>query len=379
MPGRILISGVTCMGQRLDGHGSAEENRRPYAALDILRLFFALCVTAIHTYALEGLSAAANFWITQAIFRMAVPFFFITSGFLLGKKLQGGAPERMLAGYIRKLLPPLLCVGIANGVLEWILWYLRGGTGFRSRAIAFVKHFLFYPYGAMWFVQACIVGAAMLYPFLKRRKLALALMAGAVLHVWALLCNNYYFLSQAAGLDGYVDAYMSVFISGRNGVFVGFFYLALGMETWHLHQKRFKMRTLAAGLAVCSAAYLVEIWLLAGRAYLDDRALYLAQIALAPALVLCVARMELPGSCVAAGLRCRSLSAWIYFSHRLIYVLGRIAFYSLSGTDLRGAGAFVSVTALGVLLFALWRSMIRFPNKKNAFISLPKGRGDKEN
>lgn len=347
------------MERRLDGCADAGEKRRPYAGLDILRLFFALCVAAIHTYALEPLPAAVNFWITQGIFRMAVPFFFITSGFLLGKKLQDGTLERVLAGYVRKLLPPLLCVGIANGFLEWILWYLRGGTGFRNRAITFVKHFLFYPYGAMWFVQACAVGAVMLYPFLKRRKLGLALMAGAVLHIWALLCNNYYFLARAAGLDGYVDAYMSVFISGRNGVFVGFFYLALGIEVWRLHQKLFKMRTLAAGLAICMAAYLVEIWLLTGRSYLDDRALYLAQIALAPALVLCAARIESSGPGAAAGLLCRSFSAWLYFLHRLIYVLGRIAFYSLSGTDFRGVGAFAAVTAVSVLLFA-GRRIMRF-------------------
>ena len=344
---------------------SAEAMKRSaassYAGLDFFKLFFAFCIVAIHTYITEALPSAVDFGITQLVFRLAVPFFFITSGFLLGKKLQNGDPKGVIFAYIKRLLPLLLFVETANGLLEWFQSYLTYGISFWSWVPTFVQQAFFYPYGAMWFVHACIIGAAMLYPFLKEKKLELALIIGGILYVWALLCNNYYFLAQTMGLDGFVDTYMSIFISGRNGVFVGFLYLALGIKTWQWHQKSFKTQTLLKCLAICALAYLIEVWLLKDCSFLDDRALYLTQIVLAPILVLCILKMKFFVNSGIAALLCRKLSTWIYFSHRLIYIIGRIAFFLLLGEDFRGVTAFAAVSVLSVLLFMGVRKLSHKP------------------
>lgn len=336
---------------KIDGGEAGKQSASSlFVGLDLYKLFFALCIVAIHTYAIEALPSAVNFWITQSVFRLAVPFFFITSGFLLGRKMQNRDPGRAIFEYIKRLLPLLVCVETANGLLEWFQSYLKSGTSLWNWFPLFVKHACFYPYGAMWYVQACIIGAAMLYPFLKRNKLELALIIGGILHVWALLCNNYYFLAQAMGLDGYVDAYMSLFLSGRNGFFVGFLYMALGIKTWQWHQKSFKTQTLLGSLVICGVAYLIEIGLLEQCSSLDDRALYLTQIALAPVMVLCIVRMKFSIANGTVGVLCRRLSTWIYFSHRLIYSIGKIACFLLLGGGFRGVKAFVAVSVLSVLL-----------------------------
>lgn len=325
---------------------------QPYTGLDVFKLFFAVCVVAIHTYAIEGLPASAYFWITQGVFRLAIPFFFVTSGFLLGKKLreQKKEPAAVIHRYIKGLLPPLLCVGIVNGIFELLLRRLRYGTDFRSLMIRFVKAFVFYPYGAMWYVQACIIGVLILYPFLKKGRLNPALLLGALLYGWALLCNNYYFLAEGSGLSVYVDSYMDAFMSARNGVFVGFFYLALGIKTYEWHQKDLKAWKLKWGLIGLAVIYLLEIYLLKDRGYLDDRAMYLTQIALAPVMVLCILRMKIPIS-ASTSVLLRKASVWIYFSHRLIYVLGRIVCFLTFGGELRGVSAMLIVMVISLLVF----------------------------
>lgn len=328
-----------------------------YPALDAFKLFFAACVVAIHTYAAQGLPENVSFWLGQGVFRLAVPFFFIASGFMLGRKLpsRDESPAAAIGQYTKKLLLPLLCLGAANGVLELFLQHLRTGTGFASAARQFFKHLVFYPYGAMWYVQACIVGALLLYPFLKRKKLNLALAVGALLYGWALLCNNYYFLAQSLGIAPWVERYMALFISGRNGLFVGFFWLALGIKTFELYQKGPNPQRLRWTLLLAAILYGVEIYLLRGQRYLDDRALYIVQTALVPLLFLNVLTIPLPAS-RGASLSMRRAATWLYFSHRLVYVLGRIAWFEAFKTDWRGAGAFLAVTALSLAAFAAVQS-----------------------
>ena len=57
-----------------------------YTLIDYAKLFFAVCIVVIHTDVF--LSTRLSSWmILHGICRLAVPFFFITSGFFFGKKL----------------------------------------------------------------------------------------------------------------------------------------------------------------------------------------------------------------------------------------------------------------------------------------------------
>lgn len=323
-------------------------------ALDGFKLFFALCVIAIHTDALAGRKSPITFWINQGIFRLAVPFFFVASGFLLGRKIYGQEQElsTAISGYTGRLVLPLLCVGGANAVLELFLQWLQYGRSLRYLADQFIRHILFYPYGAMWFVQACIVGAWLLYPFLKRKKLNSAIALGMLLYGWALLCNNYFFVAQAAGLDRAVDAYMSLFISARNGLFMGFLFLALGIKTWEFYRADCSLRVLQTILTAVVLLYAAEIYMTQNRTYLDDRSLYLAHTVLIPIMLLCILKVEVStrGS---VAVRMRKASIWLYYSHRFMYGFGRLICFLAFGTQWKGPGAFVVVFAMCAVTFAV--------------------------
>lgn len=54
---------------------------KDYQFVDFLKFFFCLCVVAIHTTVFSDIDGIS------AVLRLAVPFFFITSGFFLGRKI----------------------------------------------------------------------------------------------------------------------------------------------------------------------------------------------------------------------------------------------------------------------------------------------------
>ena len=56
---------------------------RYHTAIDWLRLAAAILVIAIHTSPLADFSEAGDFILTRVLARIAVPFFFITSGYFL--------------------------------------------------------------------------------------------------------------------------------------------------------------------------------------------------------------------------------------------------------------------------------------------------------
>ena len=53
---------------------------RPDTAIDQMRLVAAILVITIHTSPLASFTAAGDFILTRAIARVAVPFFFMTTG-----------------------------------------------------------------------------------------------------------------------------------------------------------------------------------------------------------------------------------------------------------------------------------------------------------
>ena len=56
---------------------------KSYTGIDIFRMIAALLVIAIHTSPLSSINETADFILTRIFARVAVPFFFVTSGYFL--------------------------------------------------------------------------------------------------------------------------------------------------------------------------------------------------------------------------------------------------------------------------------------------------------
>lgn len=92
---------------------------KKYNAIDLAKFIMAIVVVAIHTHPLEYCSNGHILALYNNITPLAVPFFFLTSGFLLGNKMQNEpfslANSGLIMGYAKKTV---------RLYLKWIILYL---------------------------------------------------------------------------------------------------------------------------------------------------------------------------------------------------------------------------------------------------------------
>ena len=329
------------------------EQRQISKTIDVWKLFFAFCVVAIHTKVTEALPEDAAYWVLQLVLRMGVPFFFVVSGFFLMRKLQTGADAAdVVKTYVLRLLGPFIVIDAANALLNVVYKCLTEDTQWQYALQSVVRKGFWYPYGAMWFVSACIVGALLLLPFIQRDRLNLALAIGAVLYAWALLCNNYYFLVEGTAVGDAVTWYMDHFVSARNGVFQGFFLLALGMKTYAVKDRmKYPALWAAAGLAL----FVLELYLLKGLDSIDDASMYIGHILFVPAFVIFCCDRQI-GISDEASRVIRKMSIWVFFVHRLILILLQIILV-LAGVEKSVVLEFLVVSLTAAVTFFIFMAI----------------------
>ena len=288
-------------------------SKKVYTAIDVAKLVFSLGIVILHSSAYTVLPSVLPFVVEKYFLRLAVPFFFAVSGFFLGERLKKkNDAKTVIFQYVKRLLLPFAVFGGVNTVLEVVKMVMNGAENI---AVTILQHVLFYPYGALWYVSASMVGALLLLPFVRKGKLNSALAVGAVLYVFALLCNNYYFIAEWIGLKHLVDCYLAIFISARNGLFIGFFMLGIGVKLSTLDTGSLETSRIV-WTAVLFILYMLETLYIRRQPAVDDKAYYVLQILLVPSLVLVLLDMPLPLSERISKL-CRSLSTSIYFQHRM--------------------------------------------------------------
>ena len=78
-------------------------SRTASPVLDRMRLLAAILVVAIHTAPLSSYCPTLDFWLTRVLARLAVPFFFMITGYFLAKNNW-----RTVTPFSKKL-PPSTC------------------------------------------------------------------------------------------------------------------------------------------------------------------------------------------------------------------------------------------------------------------------------
>ena len=121
------------------------------------KLFFAICVLGIHTHAFPDSTIVHSY-----IFALAVPFFFICSGYFLGAKIGRAADisdyRQTLKKYGRHLAVPYII---------WGVWYFCLDTALKvvSREMTFsqslksmaLRWLVTSPGGGLWYIQAILI------------------------------------------------------------------------------------------------------------------------------------------------------------------------------------------------------------------------------
>jgi len=250
-----------------------------YWLIDVIKFVFAILIVILHSKLYYVCPEELQYWIEKGLLRLAVPFFFLSSGFFLGKRINNKQATD-IKPYIVKYSKRMLLILV---VFEPVSLFLNAASesirdiGWFRFILATGKTILFYPPGALWFVQACLIACWIIYCLLcnKVRAKIIALL-GAVIYFCTLFFDSYFFLIEGSRLSGLVSTITTFCGSARNGITVGFPLLFLGMQC----QKYLDRGSVAShrNIIVCVFSYVLfafELLCLKGNRPLDDGSLFL--------------------------------------------------------------------------------------------------------
>ncbi len=194
------------------------EARKTYAGIDRFRLVAAVLVVAIHTSPLTDLGNTADFVLTRVLARVAVPFFFMVSGFFLFPKTADSRPSPgRLLPFLRKTA---LLYLVAIALYLPLNLYTGTYQDWRSPARALSDLVFNGTFYHLWYLPAALLGAALVWLLLKRLKAGTALAACLVLYAVGLFGDSWYGLAaRVPALNSFYNALFSIFDYTRNGLF----------------------------------------------------------------------------------------------------------------------------------------------------------------
>lgn len=305
-------SRIESRGREVENGGSRIES------WDAFKWLAAFLVVAIHTSPLESIWPYGDFLLTRIIARLAVPFFFMLTGYFT---VQVKKTEK-------KLL--LLYLGVTCLYLPVQIYKYMGGETFTTGRI--LKDIFFDgTFYHLWYLPACMLGLALMTLFLKCGK-ENAVAISLLLYVIGLLGDSYFGLVRLSPvLSKVYDGMFTCFSYTRNGIFMVPLFLLLGrlFREQEKKGKQNKNKEKELILFLCSFVLMIqEALLLHNTDWQRHDSMYLFLPLCSYhlfAFLRCVNERALPSE--RSGKRADSLwlkgPMYIYFLHPLVIILVR--------------------------------------------------------
>lgn len=204
-------------------------NAKHIPSVDFVKFMMAIFVVAIHTHPYTCIENTNLSFLVSKLISLAVPFFFVASGFFLWRKIDN-------AIYADKL--QILKRWILRLVKLYVIWtliylpftiygYVVDGLSSLKALLVFVRNFLFVGENMyswpLWYLLAMITAGVIMYFMVYWRFKKNYIYAFALL---ALLLGI--IIDNTKGTSDLSLLYFKLFHTTRNGLFVGLPYLIIG-------------------------------------------------------------------------------------------------------------------------------------------------------
>ena len=206
---------------------------RSYNGIDVIKFLMCSLVVMSHTSAFSSFGSDWNFAISHIIAHLAIPVYFMASGFFLFKKIKGkewSETRKVLKTYILRIFRMYTLWSIVYFPL-YISLQKSKGMSLSNISCQYLYDFIFCgTYIHLWYLLALIVATAILSLAVKSNlNLKWLLVAGFVLYLIGALGDSYYGIGEKIPvINVLLKNILIVFKSTRNGIFVGLFFVVLG-------------------------------------------------------------------------------------------------------------------------------------------------------
>lgn len=288
------------------------KNSSYFGMVDVLRLVFAIGVAAIHTMAFQSINENLRIATSMGVCRIAVPFFFIVSGYFLYNRINSEKEPK--ATLKRLLILYLTWVGI-----ELILLLPMVLSNLNIPTIILVKRLLLMGVtGSLWYISSLIITIFIVSPLLKRDKIIPLLIIGVILYLFGTIGDTYYGFFENTMISSLNSAYVSVFMMPQVGITEAVLFVTLGVI---VNKYKLNEKIKNAGLLsiISIILLLIETFVLNKTGIAKDANMYLSAIIAAPLIFIWALNYNKNIS-TKFSKACREYSLGIYCSHQIIMI-----------------------------------------------------------
>lgn len=238
---------------------------KQYKAIDLAKFVCAILIIILHTAPFASYSKVLTIGFRNIITVIAVPFFFVASGFIAFKKIDAKENEEK-SKYVKKHLLRLVimyliwsAVYFAFVVIKWT----RAEDFSILYVLEYVKDFFFEgSYQTIWFLPALFMATLLVYLLGKKISYKTIFIISSIIYLFTLGGSSYYGLvTKVPFINGVYDVYYSFFDSIKNGVCFGMIFVSMGAMLAESEQKiveKAKTWKVFVALIICALLLAVE-------------------------------------------------------------------------------------------------------------------------
>lgn len=317
--------------------------------IDVMRLICAVLVISIHTRSCADININIDFWINDFIARIAVPFFFMTSGYYFYNKYIND--NKYLVKYLKNII---------SIYIIWSIFYIGWDIFLQARGAEISVGYFFNlakrllltgSNTILWYIPALVISIIFVSIFMKKQKYELLIIVGGALFVLGLLGDSYFFIIEDTKLIQLVNIYNIIFLSTRNGFCIAVPFITIGVciNRWSLYnllKKRLKI------IVPLSLIMVLEAYLLKYKLNVTTFNMYFTSVLVYPLIFILILkfnnRVQYKFKYI------RDLSMNIYFSHGIFLIIYRYIFnyFDINGVFGISFIKFIFVT-ISSILFSL--------------------------
>ncbi len=243
---------------------SDEAKDAHFACVDLMKFLCAILVVAIHVPPLTSISPLLNSVLVNYIAKLAVPFFFVASGYFLFRKTEyDNFNISVPLAYSKRILKLYLRWSAIYLVPSFYYTVLKNDNGTAYGLFSFVRNFFFVGYHHLWYLLATVIAVCSLTYLLKKRiKLKSIIILGMGLYMLGLFGQSWFGLIKPLRdiplLWTVLKLIKEIICTTRNGIFEGILFMGIGMLfAWRKIELKFRYAVI--GFAVSMLGLLSEV------------------------------------------------------------------------------------------------------------------------
>lgn len=305
------------------------EDKKVYSNIDLLKFIFSFFIVMIHTSLFADVNATVHYIFENIITRIAVPFFFVSSGFFFAKSFEYNK-QKKVAGTktnFKRLRKTEWRIILLYAVWSFIYLFIAmpvnyGGWSIKNIADYIITSVIRCSYYHLWYVYALVFAYPILYFFMRHLNPKAVGIICILFYVAGVFFNSYSYLLSFDGLTALFEKIsgISVYYLVSNIFFRALPLMWLGIYIARLRKKPNKLLCLI-GAVVCFGLYFAENILLYN--FTDGKAAghYLIFSALCVYFIFLCAVQFKKSVNRETGIRLRKMSTVIYCLHVMIQLL----------------------------------------------------------